>query len=65
MVRNNFIFAFFFKVIGYEGFDCVDVVEDGFQLEAAVKRWLAFQLHVRKGRGSSLEIGYPGRGLFF
>ena len=64
VVRDKFIFAFFFKIIRYEGFDYIDVVEDGFQLEAAVNRWFAFQLHVRKGRGSSLEVGYPGS-LFF
>jgi hypothetical protein len=65
VVRDNPIFAFLFKVIRYEGFDCIDVVDDGFLLEAALNRWLAFQLHVRKGRGSSLEVGYPGRGPFY
>lgn len=65
MVRDKFIFAFFFKIIRYEGFDCIDVVEDGFQLQAAVNRWFAFELHFRKGRGSSLEVGYPGRVFFF
>jgi len=64
VVRDNFILSFFFKIIRYEGFDCIDVFEDGFHLEAAANRWFAFQLHVRKGRGSSMEVGYSGRGVF-